>query len=50
MSFHPHRSHVSCHLESNRAQENEERIRNEKKWEIMSLAQEIEIIDKLCAA
>jgi len=50
MSFHPHRCHVSCHLERNRPQESEERLRNEKKWEMMSLAQEIEIIDKLCAA
>lgn len=50
MSFHPHHCHASCHPESNRPQESEGRIRNAKKREMMSLAQEIEIIDKLCAA
>lgn len=43
------RCHASCHLESNRPQEGKERIEN-KKWEMISLAQETEITDKLCAS
>lgn len=50
MSFHPYHCHAACHFESNRPQEIEEGISNEKKWEMMRLDQEIEIIDKLCAS
>lgn len=49
MSLHPYHRHASCHFESNRPQESEEGISNEK-WEMMSVAQEIEIINKLCAS